>query len=514
MSCFLGIDAGTSGIKAIVMREDGALLGTGSAECRLITPRPGYAEQNPLEWWKACNDAVAEAVFKSGCGKDIAGIGLSGQMQGCMPVDKDMKPIGNCLIWLDQRAVHEAEELGAGTNVEELLDIAAMTCLPSFWAPKLLWLKRNEPDRFERIYKVLFPKDYLRLCMTGEIATDVSDASCTSLLDMKARTWSNRLIERSGLNRELLPERVLESCEEAGRLLPEVAKRWGVNAGIPVAAGGGDQTVGGIGCRVVREGVISSTIGTSGVVFGCCGAPFTDRQNRAMYSLCHSVPEMYSFLGVTLGAGGSLKWMRDTFFAEKKQELEKIGGNIYSHMDTLAEKAVPGCEGLVFLPYLNGESTPHNDPGARGVFMGLSYRHDLPSIVRSVMEGVTFSLRDTIEIMRDLGVEVNEVRAMGGGAKSALWRQLQADIFNARVITMNMEEGPAAGAAILAGVAAGHFAGVNEGCDAILKPVSAAEPNQKNAAIYDEYYKTYGSLYPTLKNTFASQAALVEKHFE
>ena len=514
MSCFLGIDAGTSGIKAVVLDETGVILGVGYQECNLITPKPAWVEENPLDWWKACDGAVQQAVALSGHGMEIEGIGFSGQMQGTTLMDKDMNPVDNCMIWLDQRAAAEADELNGRMSAEEMLSITASYCLPSYWAPKLLWLQRNKPDVFEKIHTVLFTKDYLRYQMTGEVATEVSDASCSWLLDMKARRWSDRMFEVTGLPREIVPQRLLESQDVAGYLRADVAERWKVRAGIPVVAGGGDQPAGGVGSGVVKTGTIAATIGTSGVVFGCCDTPFVDSKKRAMYSLCHSVPGKYCFLGCTLGAGGSFKWMRDTLFADKKAALAAEGKDVYDYMTSLAAAAPVGSEGLTFLPYMSGESTPHVDPDARGVFFGLSYRHGLGDLCRSVMEGVTYSLRDTMEILRDFGLTINEVRAMGGGAKSSLWRQIQADVYNATVVTMNMEEGPAAGAAIMAAVGAGHFKDIQEGCDAILKVVSTTEPIPKNVEIYNDYYQTYRSLYGTLKDTFALQAKRVAKHLD
>jgi len=512
MSCFLGIDAGTSGVKAIVIDDKGKILGTGYMECNLITPRPGWVEQDPADWWNACKNAVAEAVKTSGRGREVSGIGFSGQMQGSTLLDADGEPVDRCIIWMDQRASAQADKLNSRMAPKEILDETANFALPSHWAPKLLWLKENKPDIFARTKKVLFPKDYLRYRLTGEIATEVSDASCSFLLDMKNRRWSDKMFELTGLPRDIVPERLLESQDIAGYLKADIASELGLKAGIPVVAGGGDQPAGGVGIGVVRTGVIAATIGTSGVVFGCCDAPFIDEKRRAMYSLCHSVPGMYCYLGCTLGAGGSFKWMRDTFFSARKEALSAAGKDVYDHMTMMAAKVSPGSEGLIFLPYLNGESTPHVDPDARGVFFGLSLRHDLGALCRSVMEGVTYSLRDTIEILRAFGLNINEVRAMGGGAKSALWRQMQADIFNASVITMNIEEGPAAGAGIMAAVGSGYFKSIREACDAILKPVSVTEPIKANVPIYDDYYRTYRSLYLSLKNDFAEQARRVEKH--
>lgn len=511
MSCFLGIDSGTSGIKAIVLDDKGQIHGVGYAECDLITPRPGWVEQDPLVWWQACHTAVGQAVKQSGRGQDVIGIGFSGQMQGCTLLDKRGEPVDNCMIWLDQRASAEADALNTAMDHAEMLGIAANFCLPSYWAPKLIWLKKNKPDVFDKVDKVVFTKDYLRYRMTGEIATEVSDASCSFLLDMNTRQWSDRLFQVTGLSRQIVPEKLLESQDIAGYLRADLAQEWGLKPGIPIAAGGGDQPAGGVGSGIVKAGAISSTIGTSGVIFGCCDTPFIDQQRRAMFSLCHSVKGKYSFLGCTLGAGGSFKWLRETFFAQQKAELAQQGKDVYEYMTELAGQAPVGGEGLTFLPYLNGESTPHVDPDARGVFFGLSYRHGLPHICRSVMEGVTFSLRDTIEILREFGLAITEVRAMGGGAKSKLWRQIQADVYNAVVTTMNMEEGPAAGAAIMGAVAAGYFKDVPEGCARLLKPATTTEPIPANVALYDEYYQTYRALYPALKDRFAKQAKLVEK---
>jgi xylulokinase len=510
MSCFLGVDAGTSGIKAIVLDDAGNILGTGYQECNLITPRPGWVKEDPQDWWTACRGAVAEAVKRSGRGKDIMSIGFSGQMQGSTLLGENGEPVDRCIIWMDQRAAAQADMLNSRLPSKEILDETANFCLPSHWAPKLLWLKENKPDVFERTKKVVFTKDYLRYRMTGEIATEVSDASCSFLLDMKNRRWSDKMFKATGLPREIVPERLLESQEIAGYLKADLASEWGLAPGIPVVAGGGDQPAGGVGNGIVKTGIIAATIGTSGVVFGCCDTPFIDEQRRAMYSLCHSVPDKYCFLGCTLGAGGSFKWMRDTFFAAQKESLSAAGKDVYDYMTSLAAKVTPGSEGLVFLPYLNGESTPHVDPDARGVFFGLSLRHDIGALCRSVMEGVTYSLRDTIEILRAFGLTISEVRAMGGGAKSALWRQMQADIYNASVVTMNIEEGPAAGAAMMAAVGAGYFKSIQEACDTILKPVSITEPISANVSVYDEYYQTYRSLYVSLKDDFARQAKRVK----
>ena len=510
MRCYLGIDAGTSGIKAVVMDGKGALHGIGYRECDIVTPAPGWVEQDPLIWWDACDDAVRQAVSRSGKAKDIACIGFSGQMQGCTAFDKEMRPLRNSLIWLDQRAVKEVQEIGSLIDENEAIGITGNDCLNSFWAPKLLWLRNHEPEIFERIHKVLFAKDYLRFRMTGEVSTEVSDASLSFLMDVPNRRWSQRMFEALDIPIEIVPENLVESPDITGTLRKTIAEGWGLNPGIPVVAGGGDQPAGGVGTGIVKSGVVGTSIGTSGVVFGCVDRPLFDTKKRAVYSMAHAVPGKWCFLGLVLSAGGSFKWLRDTLFADKKTEMEQQGKDLYDYMTGLASQAGPGSEGLTFLPYLNGEKTPVNNADARGVFFGLSHRHGLSHICRSVMEGVTFALRDTIEICREIGTEVHEIRASGGGAKSGLWRQMQADIYNANVLSMNIEEGPAAGGAILAAVGAGEFAGVEEACGALLKVADVTAPVTENVKRYQDYYSTYKELYPALKTLFSKQAQNLE----
>jgi len=514
MNCFLGIDSGTSGVKAIVINEDGTTLGVGYKECNLITPRPLWVEQNPDDWWDACEFAIKQAVGKSGKGKEIVAIGLTGQMLGNTMLDKDLKPLGNCMIWLDQRATEERDFIEAQLDVNEMLGITANYNLTGYWAPKLMWIKKNRPEVFEKTRMVLFPKDYLKLILTGVASVEVTDASGSFLLDMKTRTWSDKMFEVCGLPKDIVPDKVYESCDVVGNLKADIAAKLGLTAGIPVVGGAGDQPAGGIGNGVYKEGVVSATIGTSGVVYAATNKVIADHQRRAAMCFCHSAPQTWSLFGCTLAAGGSFKWVRDTFFADAKKSCAAQGKDVYEMMTDLAAQAKPTSEGLTFLPYLNGERTPYPDENARGVFFGLSYRHGVGEICRSVMEGVTYSLRDTIEILREFDVQVNEVRASGGGAKSALWRQMQADIYNATVVTTNMEEGPSAGAAILAAVGSGTYASVGEACEQIVKVVSHTEPVTKNVEMYEEFYQTYRSLYGTLKDTFAIQSKLVNKWFE
>ena len=511
MSCFMGIDAGTSGIKAMIIDENGNIKGIGYHECDVLNPNPGWAEQDPEVWWDTCCKAVKKAVEKSGCGKEVKAIGFSGQMQGSAFIDKDGKSISNCMIWLDQRSTEQVREIDEIVSDADALRMTANTCLNSFWAPKILWAKKYQPEIYEKIDKVIFTKDYLRLRMTGEVATEVSDASLSFLLDVANRKWSDEMYERLGIPKSFAPK-CLESCDVAGYLLESVANDWGLTAGIPVVAGGGDQPAGGVGTGIVKPGVVGATIGTSGVVFGCTDKPLIDNKKRALMTMAHSVPDKWCYLGLVLTAGASFKWVRDNIFGDKKAALAAKGEDIYDYMTSLAAQSKPGCEGLTFLPYFNGEKTPISDENARAVFFGLSSRHGIGDMCRSVMEGVTYALRDTIEICREFGMEVNEVRANGGGAKSDLWLQIQADIYNANVVTMNMEEGPAAGGAIMAAVGSGAFASVPEACDHILKVEKVTEPIAENVKIYNDYYETYRELYPALKEMYVKQAQKVNKY--
>lgn len=511
MKYFLGIDSGTSGVKAVVVSETGDMVGTGYYEIPLLTPKPMWAEQDPTNWWDACKNAIKDAVAKSGVGVEVGGIGISGQMLGSTLLDKNLEPVDNCMIWLDQRSIKERDWIEKSIGMEKMLDITSNVPLTGYWAPKLMWIKENQPQVYDKTRHVMFTKDYIKLKLTGEVSLEVSDASGSYLFDVPNRKWSDEMFKLCGLDRSMVSDNVKESQEIAGYLKADVAAELGLKAGIPVVGGAGDQPACGIGSGVVKEGIVSATIGTSGVVFAATSKPVPDVNGAAALAYCHAVPEMWCLFGCTLAAGGSFKWLRDTVFAGQKAQMEAQGKDVYNLMTEMAAKAPVGSEGLVFLPYLNGERTPYPDPYAKGTFFGLSLRHGLNEIARSVLEGVTFSLRDTIELLRDADISVNEVRASGGGAKSALWRQIQADIYNASVVTTNVEETGCVGAAILAGVGAGHFDSIESACDQIIKPVSVTEPIAKNVEMYEDYYGTYRSLYGTLKDTFKKQADIVEK---
>ena len=511
MKYFLGINSGTSGVKAIVVGEDGSSAGIGYEEFDVFTEKPMWAEQDPADWWHACKNTIKEAVHLSGLGKDIHGIGVTGQMLGSTLLDKDNNTIGNCILWLDQRAVDEVDWLYQTAGVEFLLEKTANIPLTGYWAPKLMWVKKHQPELFDQVAQVIFPKDYIKFKLTGEISLDVTDASGSYLFDVANRKWSDEMFELCGLPRDIVSDNVLESQDVAGYLRNDVAVELGLTPGIPVVGGAGDQPACGLGSGVYKEGIVSATIGTSGVVYAAANKPIPDVNQAAALSFCHSVPDTWSLFGCTLAAGGSFKWLRDTVFADQRDAMKAEGKDVYSLMTELASKAHVGSEGLVFLPYLNGERTPYPDPYAKGVFFGLSYRHGLPEMTRSVMEGVTFSLRDTIELLRDVDVKVSEVRASGGGAKSKLWLQMQADIYNASIVTTNISETGCVGAAMLAAIGAKHYKDAEEACSQVIKPISVTEPDLDQVEIYEDFYQTYRSLYGTLKESFSHQAKIVDK---
>ena len=500
MALLLGLDIGTSGAKALVCDEHGAIVATATAEYPLLTPRPLWSEQQPEDWWRGAQDAVRQAV--SGVDPaQIVAIGLTGQMHGAVFLDADGQSIRPALLWNDQRTAAECAEITATVGAERLIAIAGNPALTGFQAPKILWLRNHEPEHYARVAQVLLPKDFIRLRLAGVSATDASDAAGTLLLDLRARDYSAEILEKLHIPRAWLPN-VYEGPEITGALLPDVAAVLGLPAGLPIVAGGGDNAAAAVGTGIVRAGVVSASLGTSGVIFAHSDAIALDPRGR-LHTFCHTVPGQYHLMAVTLAAGGSLQWLRNT--------LRALGGDAsalsYDDLMALAAAVAPGAEGLIFLPYLSGERTPHLDPLARGAFVGLTTRHTIGHIVRSVIEGVTFSLRDGLEIMRGLGLEIAQIRATGGGGKSALWRQIQADIYGAEVATLAAEEGPAYGAALLAGVGAGVFPSVVAAADACVRVTGTVAPGP-DAAAYAQLYPIYGELYGALRPSMHRLAAL------
>ncbi|MEI7769248.1 MAG: xylulokinase [Chloroflexales bacterium] len=491
MPYLLGLDIGTSGAKALLCDDAGRVVASATAEYPLSQPRPLWSEQDPADWWAgaraALRAALAHAAVPAG---QIAGLGLTGQMHGAVFLDAQDQVIRPAMLWNDQRTAEECAEITGLVGAERLVAITGNPALTGFQAPKILWLRRHEPAAYARVARVLLPKDYIRLLLTGDYATDAADAAGTLLLDLRARGYSAEVLERLEIPEAWLPQ-VYEGPQITGRLRAAVAGELGLPAGLPVAAGGGDNAAAAVGTGVVRAGVVSSSIGTSGVLFAHSDAPALDPQGR-LHGFCHAVPGQYHLMAVTLSAGGALQWLRNSLRAIAPQLS-------YAELSALAAAAPPGAAGLLFTPYLSGERTPHLDPLARAAFVGLTARHGLGHMARAVMEGVVFSLRDGLEIMRGLGVPADEIRATGGGARSPLWLQLQADIYGAPVATMSAEEGPAYGAALLAGVGAGVFADVAEAVATCVRVAGVTAPTTADAAAYAEAYVAYRQVYPALK---------------
>jgi xylulokinase len=478
----LGLDIGTTGARALAVDESGQVLASASAEYPLYSPRPGWTEQHPEDWWQATRKVLASVA--AALPGQVASLGLTGQMHGAVFLDSEDSVIRPALLWNDQRTASQCTQITNRLGRDRLMAIAGNPALTGFQAPKLLWLREIEPANYRRIAHVLLPKDYIRLRLTGEFATDASDASGTLLLDLRERKWSAEILEALEVPRDWLPT-VYEGPEETGRLRADVSSELGLPAGTLIAAGGGDNAAAAVGCGIVEVGLASSSIGTSGVLFAYTPQFMPDPSGR-LHAFCHAVPDAYHLMGVTLSAGGSLRWWRHVLGDRHS----------YDALIELAASAPLGSEGLLFLPYLTGERTPHSDPSARGAFFGLTTRHDVAHLTRAVLEGVVYSLDDCLEIMNGLGIGVKQVRAIGGGARSSLWRQIQADVYGVPVHRTRVEEGPAYGAALLAGVAVGQFRSVQEACSVIQLRPEVAEPEPSRTELYRRYRDAYRALYP------------------
>ncbi len=502
MGVTLGIDIGTSGTKTLAIDERGGVVASASVEYPCAHPLPGWSEQDPELWWNATIDTV-RAVLKAGTFKpaDVKGIGLSGQMHGSVFLDASGKVIRPALLWNDQRTAAECEEIErlAGGR-EELVRMTANPALTGFTAPKILWLRNHEPASFERLKQVLLPKDYIRYRLTGTYATEVSDASGTLLLDVARRRWSGELLQKLDLDASLLP-----ACYESPEVSAQVSEIGGAATGLlrgtPVVGGGGDQPAGAVGNGIVRAGVVSATMGTSGVVFAHAEEPGFDPLGRLQRG-CHAVPGAWHVMGVVLAAGGSLQWYRNRFGEHEVEEARQRNVDPYFLLTELAEQAEPGSEGLFFLPYLTGERTPHFDPHAKGGWIGLTVRHGRTHLIRSILEGAAYAMRDSLELIREMGVSIHEIRLSGGGARNALWKRIQADIYGQDVATVNSSEGPAFGVALLAQVGVGAFSTVPEACDATISTVERTPTNAELKPFYDKSYMIYRQLYQSLKSSF------------
>ncbi len=508
MGVTLGIDVGTSGTKTLAIDPTGAILASASAEYPCDYPRPGWSEQDPELWWEATRSTVRQILERGGIKPaDVSGIGLSGQMHGSVFLDDDGKVIRRALLWNDQRTAAECAEIERRAGGREaLVRMVGNIALTGFTAPKLLWVRNHEPSNWEKVRQVLLPKDYVRYRLTGSYATEVSDASGTLLLDVANRRWSTELLGRLDLDPSLLP-----ACHESDEVSAKVsaigAEATGLSVGTPVVGGGGDQPAGAVGNGIVRPGVVSATMGTSGVVFAHTPEVGFDPLGRLQRG-CHAVRGAWHVMGVVLAAGGAFQWFRNTVGQAAMNEAQRRGVDPYFLLTDEAALAGPGAEGLFFLPYLTGERTPHFDPDAKGGWIGLTVRHGRPHLIRAVLEGATYAMRDSLELIREMGVNPSEIRLSGGGARNPLWRQIQADIYGQDVVTINASEGPAYGAALLAQVGTGGFSSVPEACDATIQVVETTATDRKTAAFHDRAYPIYRRLYADLKGTFKAMSAL------
>ncbi len=512
MRCVLGIDVSTTGAKALLISETGPVIASATTEYPLLTPRPNWSEQDPQTWWEATVSAIRTCLDKArsvtNSKIEVVGIGLSGQMHGSVFLDNHGKVLRPAILWNDQRTELQCREITETIGFNKLIELTFNRALAGFTAPKILWLRQNEPEVHARVSKVLLPKDYIRYRMTGEFATEVSDASGTLLFSVAERKWSQEMLQGLNIPREWLPD-CFESPEISGYISKESAKSMGLTEGTPIVGGGGDQAAGAVGNGIVQSGLASCVIGTSGVIFWHADKPAFDPMGR-LHSFCHAVPGKWHLMSVTLSAGGALRWFRNALCQNEITEAKLKRTSPYQIIDQEAASVPAGSEGLIFLPYLAGERTPYADANARGAFLGLSLRHTKAHMARAVLEGVTMSLKDCLELGQELEVGTTKIYLSGGGAKSAYWQQLAADIFETEVARIGVDEGPAYGAAILAAVGVGLFNSVEEACAKLIHTVDSKLPDSARSQVYRRLYALYQPLYRTLKEFFDRDAAFVE----
>ena len=491
MSLVLGLDVSTTATKAVLLDAEGGVRAVGASEYAYETPRPLWSEQDPALWWQATVAAIGDALAAAGVeGDAVEVIGLTGQMHGLVALDSKDRVLRPAILWNDQRTAAECDLIRELVGRERLIAVTGNDALPGFTAPKLLWVQRNEPEVWSEIAHVLLPKDLVRLRLTGDHAVDRADGAGTILFDLAERDWSAEVLDALGIDRAWMPA-TYEGPEVTGTITEETAAATGLRTGTPVVAGGGDQAAAAVGVGSVEPGVSSLSLGTSGVVFTTTEGPTVEPEGR-LHAFCHAVPGRWHLMGVMLSAAGSLRWYRDAL----------APGVGFDELVDEAARAPAGSDGLLFLPYLTGERTPHPDPLARGAFVGLTVNHDRAHLTRAVLEGVAFGLRDSLELMRALGLAPStEIRATGGGIKSALWRQVLADVLGTRIATTSTAEGAAQGAATLAAVGAGWFRSVEEACRALVRIGEPTEPSPDTGA-YEGSYRRYHELYPALAPTF------------
>ncbi len=492
MKLLLGIDLSTTGAKALLIDTHGRVVSSATTTLNLSTPHPLWSEQDPREWWTATANSVKQALATANAaGEDVSAIGLTGQMHGLVLLDAEGEVLRPAILWNDQRCGAECDEIRARINRAELVQITGNDALTGFTAPKILWVETHEPEIYRRTRHVLLPKDYIRYKLTGALAMDKADGSGTMLFDLRKRTWSSQILKTLNISPDWLPQ-TFEGHETTGEVTREAAGQTGLNQGTPVVAGGGDQSAQAIGAGVVRPGTIAVTLGTSGVVFAATESPLIEPEGR-LHAFCHAVVGRWHLMGVMLSAAGSLQWYRDKLACDRS----------FAELVDDAARVPAGSEGLIFLPYLSGERTPHPDPLARGAWVGLTTRHGQAHLTRSILEGVAFGIKDMFCLMRDAGLgSIEEVRVSGGGAKSSLWRQILADTLDANLVTVNTTEGAAFGAALLAGVGAGVWSNVDAACAQTISTRDHVTPNKETSNVYDSLYEEYKRLYPILKPVF------------